>query len=378
MSRNVEYQFISTDTASLVAQMVSVYETITGITVRPASPEKLFIQWVAHIVLQERVLNNYTGNQNIPSRAEGENLDALAELFYLSERPEAQAAVTTERFYVSEPQGFAILVPTGTRVTDANNTLIWETTEDIYIPAGEWYADTELRCQTAGTIGNGFAEGQLNTIVDVFEYYDHCENITVSDDGAERATDDEFYELMRESMHAYSTAGSKGGYVYWAKTVSTEIADVIANSPVPGEVALYVLMDDGTIATQEIKDAVLETCNGDAVRPFTDLVYVRDPEVVTYDIDLTYYIPRDGSISSSDAREAVDIAIQEYITWQQSKLGRDINPSYLIGLLMRTGIKRVDVRSPVFTALTDGGEMQAPQVAVLGSVNTKDGGFEYD
>ena len=88
MSRNTEYQFVSTDTETLVSQMVAAYETITKTTVQPASPEKLFIQWVADVIVQERTLNNYTGNQNIPSRAEGENLDALGELFHdLSYRP---------------------------------------------------------------------------------------------------------------------------------------------------------------------------------------------------------------------------------------------------------------------------------------------------
>ena len=79
MSRNTQYQFISTDTNALVSALVSGYEKITGVSVQPASPEKLFIQWVADIIIQERVQNNYTGNQNIPSRASGENLDALGE-----------------------------------------------------------------------------------------------------------------------------------------------------------------------------------------------------------------------------------------------------------------------------------------------------------
>ena len=61
-------------------------------TVRPASPEMQLIRWIAHVIIQERVLNNWTGNQNIPSRAEGENLDALAELTYIRSRPEAEAA----------------------------------------------------------------------------------------------------------------------------------------------------------------------------------------------------------------------------------------------------------------------------------------------
>ena len=108
MSRNTQYQFISTDTNALVSALVSGYEKITGVSVQPASPEKLFIQWVADIIIQERVQNNYTGNQNIPSRASGENLDALGELFYVSERPTAQPAVCNERFYISEARATAI------------------------------------------------------------------------------------------------------------------------------------------------------------------------------------------------------------------------------------------------------------------------------
>lgn len=70
--RNTGYQFVSTDTEAVESLLISIYEKITGISVKPASPEKLFIQFVAAVVIQERGLNNYTGNQNIPSRAEGE------------------------------------------------------------------------------------------------------------------------------------------------------------------------------------------------------------------------------------------------------------------------------------------------------------------
>lgn len=85
--RNTGYQFVSTDTEAVESLLISIYEKITGVSVKPASPEKLFIQFVAAVVIQERGLNNYTGNQNIPSRAEGENLDALAELFYCHAAP---------------------------------------------------------------------------------------------------------------------------------------------------------------------------------------------------------------------------------------------------------------------------------------------------
>ena len=93
-----------------------------------------------------------------------------------------------------------------------------------------------MRCQTAGTIGNGYAAGQINTLVDVYDYYSECISTTESDGGSNVPDDDEYYELMRSSMDAFSCAGARGGYIYWAKQVSTEIIDVIANSPTPGVV----------------------------------------------------------------------------------------------------------------------------------------------
>ena len=357
--RNTEYQFVSTDTETVEALLISIYEKITGVSVKPASPEKLFIQFVAAVVIQERGLNNYTGNQNIPSRAEGENLDALAELFYVTQRPAAQAAVCTERFHISEAQTTAILIPAGTRVTDASGTLTWETVADAYVSIGATYADV-----------------QINTFVDLFDYCESCENLTASDDGADEATDDEFYELMRASQDAYSCAGAKGGYIYFAKQVSTEIADVVANSPSDGAVDLYVLMDDGTIATTEIKNAVLAACNDDTVRPLTDKVSVKNPQKVSYNITFTYYVPKDSALSSTEIKAAVDEAVTEFVSWQCGKLGRDINPSVLIGKLMQTGIKRVALTSPVFTTLRDGSDDTTPQVAAVGTITATNGGYE--
>lgn len=378
MSRNSDYQFVSTDTEALQAQMIVAYERICGVTVQPASPERLFIQWVASIILQERQLLNYAGNQNIPRRAVGENLDALAELFYMRERPQAHSATCTVRFYISAAQEQAVLVPFGTRVSDSSNTLIWETEADAYIPAGETHIDLPLRCQTAGAVGNGWAAGQLNVCIDLFAYYSRCENITESAGGRDRATDAEFYELLRASQDAYSTAGARGAYIYHAKKVSPEIADVVANSPTPGVVKLYVLESSGRPAGAELKAQVLAACNPDEARAFTDLVSVADPETVSYNVDLTYYLSEESQVKAADVQKAVEEAVRQYIAWQCGRLGRDINPSYLHGLLMQTGIKRAVIAEPVYTSLRDGrqAENSVPQVAAVGTVSIKSGGWE--
>lgn len=380
MSRNTEYQMVSTDSATLVAALTAAYEKITNRTLQPSDPDRLFIAWIADIIIQERTILNYAANQNIPSRAEGENLDALGELFYSVKRQEAQAAKCTVRFTISQEQETSILIPAGTRVTDKGQTLIWETTADAYVQAGELYADIMVQCTTSGTAGNGYTAGQINTLIDIDNvlYFSSCANVSTSDGGAETSTDDEYYDLLRSSMDGYSCAGSRGGYAYFAKQVSNEIADVVVNSPAPGEVDLYVLMNGGTIAGEQIKSEVLAACNADDVRPLTDEVRVQDPEEVGYNIKLTYFVPNDASKKQTDIQAKVDEAIEQYIDWQSEKLGRDINPSYLLGLLMQTGIKRVELEEPQFTKLRDGKDNTTPQLGVAGEVVVSNGGYEDD
>lgn len=378
MSNSQPYEFVPTDVEEIVASLVAAYQQITGRTVHPADPEKIFIQWVADVIIQERVYTNFTGNQNIPSRATGANLDALSEWYFPTTRPTAQPAVCTERFTISQAQATSILVPAGTRVTDMSNILIWETVEDAYIEIGDTYVDVQVRCQTPGSVGNGYAKGQLDTIVDVFDYYAGCENITESEGGADEATDQEYYQLMRASMDAFSTAGPTGAYIYIAKRVSTEIQDVLAVSPSAGKVVVYVLTKDGEPAGAELKNAVLKALSQDTVRPLTDQVSVGDPQVVEYDIAFTYYIPEDETQSGEEVQAAVDAAVQEYVAWQSGKLGRDINPSYLYGLLMQTGIKRVTLTSPVYTALKNGDDGSEPQLAQVGQITATNGGYESE
>ena len=53
-------------------------------------------------------------------------------------------------------------------------------------------------------------------------------------------------------------------------------------------------------------------------------------------------------------------------------MGRDINPSKLVELMMAAGIKRVDVREPVFRVVEN------THVAKLGDKNVINGGNENE
>ena len=366
-----DIHFVDTDTNTVVNALIQSYEAFTGRTLYPADPARLFILWVADIIIQERVNIDFSARQNVPRYAEGEYLDSLAELFKDAYRLEPEKAKTTLRFTLSIPLEVATIVPVGTRVT-VDGEIIFQTTQALTIPAGDLFGDVEAECQTDGEIGNGFVPGQITQLIDIFPYFGSVENVSESDGGADEESDAAFYERMRESVETFSTAGPLGAYEYYAKSASALIVDVKATSPEPGEVDVRVLLSGGQLPGEEILKEVLDILNADKVRPLTDHVTVAAPETVPYDIDFTYWTQEGGAVSDDKVAENIAAAVRAFKEWQGAKMGRDVNPSYLISLLMQAGAKRVKVRSPVDTVVPDNA------VAVIGETAVVNGGAENE
>ena len=366
-----EISFVDTDTERLTNNLIKAYEVMTGRRLYPADPARLFILWIADIIIQERVIINESAKQNVPRYAQGEYLDSLAEIFKDTRRLEPQPACVTMRFYLSAPQTSAITIPRTTRVT-VDGEIIFETSEAVSVLPGELYADAPAVCQLTGTVGNGFTPGQISQIVDLFPFYGRVENITTSEGGADVETDDAFYERLRNSMETFSTAGPLGAYVYWAKTASARIVDVKPTSPEPGVADIRILLENGELPDEEMLRLVQNTLAGgdDGVRPFTDLVKVSAPDRQPFNIDITYYIPRPRQNSVPLIQTEILKAIDEYKRWQTGAMGRDINPDMLIKLIIKAGAKRTIIRSPVFTVVGD------TSVAVLNNETVIYGGVE--
>lgn len=364
-----EITFVESDTQTLVNDLVRSYEMFTGRTLYPADPVRLFILWIADIIIQERVLIDQSAKQNVPRYAEGEYLDSLAEIFKDVYRLEAQAAKTTFRFWLSMDLPGQQIVPQGTRVT-VDGAITFETTEPLFIAAGSRYGDVPAVCQTVGTAGNGFVPGQIKELIDIFPYFERVENITESAGGAEEESDEAFYDRMRESMESFSTAGPSGAYIYHAKTASPLVADVSATSPERGVADIRVLLKNGELPTEEVLNEVKAALSADKTRPLCDFVQISAPETVPFNIDIKYFIPKPSANSAAVISTDVETAVGDYIAWQTEKMGRDINPSYLVSLLMKTGIKRVEVTEPQYTIVP------ANMVATLNSKNVINGGVE--
>ena len=358
-------------------EMVADYESFiseaTGqtVTLERSSVHRMELYAAAAQIYQAMQYIDRQGKQNILKYSYSDFLDNLA-IFKGVTRNPATPATTTLRFTLSAERDTATGIPQGTRVSTAG--AIYFAT-DVYaeIPAGSTTVDVPATCTVAGTDGNGFAAGELATIVDPIPYVASVTNTTATEGGAEIESDDDLAERVFLAPGAYSTAGPEDGYLYHAKAYSAAIGDVVATSnQAAGTVDIVFIMADGSTPGEEMIEGLEGYLQGKTIRPMTDLVRVAAPQEVTYTINLTYYINRSDSAKAVTIQAAVAQAVADYQTWQRA-IGRDINPSQLVRMVMDAGAKRVTVTAPTYTAV------DATKVSALqGDAVISYGGLEDD
>lgn len=358
-------------------EMVADYESFiseaTGqtVTLERSSVHRMELYAAAAQIYQAMQYIDRQGKQSILKYSYSDFLDNLA-IFKGVTRNPATPATTTLRFTLSAERDTATGIPQGTRVSTAG--AIYFAT-DVYaeIPAGSTTVDVPATCTVAGTDGNGFAAGELATIVDPIPYVASVTNTTATEGGAEIESDDDLAERVFLAPGAYSTAGPEDGYLYHAKAYSAAIGDVVATSnQAAGTVDIVFIMADGSTPGEEMIEGLEGYLQGKTIRPMTDLVRVAAPQEVTYTINLTYYINRSNSAKAVTIQAAVAQAVADYQTWQRA-IGRDINPSQLVHMVMDAGAKRVTVTAPTYTAV------DATKVSALqGDAVISYGGLEDD
>ncbi|MBQ9700985.1 MAG: baseplate J/gp47 family protein, partial [Lachnospiraceae bacterium] len=310
------------------------------------------------------------GKQGLLKYSYGEFLDNLGALRGIA-RLQPTPAVTTMRFQIEEALASTVQIPAGTRVTNGNE-VYFATDEYAEIAIGQTYVDVLATSTETGMANNGFRAGEIKILVETLPYISSVSNITETSGGSDIESDDSLADRIYIASSAYSVAGPADAYIYWTKTVSSDITDVKVTSPAPCEVDVRFIMEGGELPEQALIDKVASVLNDSNVKPLTDKVTVSAPTTVNCDINLTYYINESDKASAESIQNLVTTAVDVYKEWQCSAIGRDINPSYLIGKIMAAGAKRVDVVSPVQTTLAD------TEVAAIGTVNIVYGGIEND
>jgi phage-related baseplate assembly protein len=361
MSLPNEPTFATKDPETVKAEILERYTEETGVSLAPADPRRLHMMVWWLLLAQLRTNINNAGLQNLLAFVDDEHIDAIGELLNM-DRKAATAATTTIRFTVDLGGGAAEVIPAGTEITDGN--LLWATDEDLTVDENGYHY-VGATCETTGTAGNGYAIGQLTTLVEPLWYVFAVTNTTETAGGTDSEDLEAYRSRLRDAAHGFAVAGPRDAYRVIAQTANANIQDVavvnfqdsadgkitIPPEPDPGDVHVYVLQKrtdpEDPIPTGGEPITDVETAlDADTVRPLTDNVDVYDPVENTFSVTVSYWIAQSDAGQAAEIQTAVEAAVVDYIDWQVTAFGRDVNPSVLIEKMMAAGAKRVTVSDP--------------------------------
>lgn len=361
-------ELIDVNVEEIKRLMIDKYQKLSGIKLTEASPETMIFNSVAYMIALREEKYNDDLKQNFLRFARNERLDLKGEFYgKRGERLKSRPARAMFKFKISKEQNYDTVISKGSRIR--YNDMYFITDEEYIIKKGTIEVEGMCTCNILGSVGNGIPIGQINEMVDIYPNYTIVENITITSDGSDIEEDEGYRKRIREIPNSFTTAGSKESYSFWAKSSNPNIIDVKVVSPSPTKVDVYILTNDGNV-TSEIKSSVSKVLNDENIRPLTDKVEVKSPNIINFDIDFDYFIDKENEAIVNSIKSNVDKVVNDYVLWQREKLGRSINPDELIKRLKLIGVKRTVIRKPQYTKL------EFDQIGILQNKNITYQGVE--
>lgn len=343
-------QFLETDATTIADQIIAAYEGIAGRTLAPADPVRMFLLSLAAMITQTNNAVSRAFLMNFLSYAVGPFLDALGRLMGVERQP-ASFATTTVRFTLSAVQGAPLIIPTGTQVSVGQR--VFATTEPLVIDAGDLLGDVTARAVVAGPAMNGISVGEVKTIVNPIPFVQSAANLTETSGGAAEEVDSVYAERIRLAPDSFSTAGPEAAYIYWTRSASPAIEDVVIDTPSGGYVDVYIILQGGVVPgpSDPILDEVSAVLSAVKVRPIGDFVTVKPPAIVTTTVGVRWWLRTADIARVGQIDAAVAAAVQDYVAWQTRVIGRDIVPDEIVTRALAAGAKRVIIDNPSFTVV---------------------------
>ena len=367
----IENMSLAETEQQLKDEYLRIYQELTGREgeLTDADAKTLLIKAFSLIEYQTMQYIDAKGKAELLKSSTGSALDALAALFGI-ERQDSHRATATERFTLSEARGEVVAIPAGTRVRTQNGQY-FNTLDYAEIAVGDTYIDVIVQAEEEGAASSGILAGVIDTLVDPIPYIASVANTDTSTGGLDVEDDDNLTERVYLAPSKFSCAGPKDAYEYYVREWRSDVGDVQIVSPSPCVIALYVVLDDGSLLNNTEKASLVAYMSDETIRPLCDTVTCIDPTEVTYNITFTYYIGNSNQRSVSTIQAAVQQAVSDYQKWQR-KLGRDINPTELIARIRDAGAKRVSLTAPTDTTISN------TELPKIGTVTVTYGGLEDD
>lgn len=360
----------------LEEDMISWYrekrKELTGedIVLASADDRRLILQTGAYFLYQGYMYSDDAGKMGLLKYSRGSFLDNLGALKHIY-RAQASGATTTLRFSLKNARTTTTGIPKGTKVT-AGDGVYFSTDEYCEILPGEIYVETGATCDTKGSAGNDYDIKDLILLVDPVPFLDSVENVTKPENGADIESDESLRERIYIAPASYSTAGTRDSYEYYVRKFNSTVSDISIISTEPCVVIVRYLLENGVVPGEESINELQAYLEQPSIKPLTDKVEVTAPDLQPYDLNVKYYINKSDLNRAESIQVEVTNAINDYVLWQKSKMGRDINPNELVKRVLTAGAKRIEINSPEFSRVNEN------SVASLITSEVSYGGLEDD
>ena len=174
-----------------------------------------------------------------------------------------------------------------------------------------------------------------------------ADDTTIPPTAAVMETDNEYRQRIRLSWYARNTAGAREAYEYYARTADSGVLDAKAYGPPdtePGYVDVYVLAREGDgTPSDALRATVNSALSAEDVRPLTDFVTVKAPEIISYTVDATLVISP-GPDTETVVKAAKD-ALAAY-TASVHAIGVSVSLAGIYAALKQAGVNDVILRAP--------------------------------
>lgn len=340
-----DVKVVDDDLAKVLADTIADYEARGGKVLQPAHIERLLINTYAYRETLARKAFNEAYRQQHPRFATGLMLDLCGDDVN-TPRLEAQPALTTLRFSCEPITGTEqVFIPIGTQAKVGD--VVFETTASATLSVSRHSVDLPAQCTVTGTAGNGWAIGQINSLVAPLHesVVVSVTNTTIPASGVVIESDDAYRERILLAFESFSVGGPRQSYEYFARQVSQAIVSVhVGNATdesgraIGGTVAVTILTNDG-LPSQELVDKVAARLNDETIRPLCDTVIVQAPEVVEYKISARLVLFKGADPKLILA--AANAAWAAYEADRYTRLGKDVVPVDIQTALKLSGVYNV-------------------------------------
>lgn len=161
--------------------------------------------------------------------------------------------------------------------------------------------------------------------------------------------DDRLRRRVQLAPDAYGTAGSEGGYIFWALTADIRVTDAVALGPgtmglKPGQVRVAIATERDAAEERDVLDVVTRKLFSPEIKPLTDMLSVAIAKPLVFDISAVIEIPRgpDPALILSTARAALDLLLA-----RRRRIGMAIAGTALAAALHVPAADRVIFAAPL-------------------------------